>query len=149
MSWSNVKMSDVQVSNFTELPEGDFVFQIVPGASYRDRGGSQELSVQAVVVEGESKGRRTFLNFPDPESVSQNGKPKAWSAQQLKKLQLALGVDAEDGEDPVAYFHRPEVLNSQFTMTRARGNYIPNGATEAKIENKLFSVRPAVINASA
>lgn len=145
MAWSNIKMSDVQVSSFTELPEGDFIFSILPGASYRDHNGSQELSVQVAIAEGDLKGRRTFLNYPDPESTDKSGKPKAWSAQQLRKLQIALGVDPNDGEDPVEYFQRPEVLNSQFTMTRARGNYIPNGATEARIENKLFSVRPAVL----
>lgn len=153
MSWSNVKLADVKIEDkFPPLPEGDFVFTLVPGASYRERSFTSgdtnysvtELNVSAAIADGEHKGRRVFLTYPDPEFVSPKGKPSAWSAQAMKKLEIALGIDSLPGEDPADYFNRVAGMNATFGMELKKGTYTPQGAAEARVEPQLFSVHPAV-----
>ena len=55
--WENVKLADIQIekSGFAPLPEGEFVFQVLPGATYRTRqfpdGKSvTELNFQAAIA---------------------------------------------------------------------------------------------------
>lgn len=106
MAWTDVNLKDVVVEkpDFPEIPLGTYTFELLPGAKMDDYNG---VSVSAAVVtEGESRGRRAFFSFPDPTSLSQAGKPKSWSIQALKKFEVALGVEANDGESPTEYLNR-------------------------------------------
>lgn len=149
--WANIKLSDIALekTGFTPVPAGDYTFQIIPGAQYRTRqfpdGNSvTELNVQAAVAEGDHKGRRVFFNYPDPTSTNKDGKPKAWSKQALKKLEIVLGTDAFDGEDSAAYLNRVATTTAaRFAATLKQGTYIKAGQTEAEPELNLWSVRPA------
>lgn len=147
--WENVKLNEVKVDGPSPLPEGDFVFQLLPGASTRVRNDVEELVASAAIAEGEYAGRRVFLQYPDPESVDKNGKKRTWSAQALKKLELALGIDANAGEDPAAYLNRAAQMGAVFGATLEKGNYVPAGQTEPRVDLKLFSVRPASVAQAA
>lgn len=144
--WSDVKLSDIQLekSGFAPLPEGDFTFQLVPGAQYRERNGFTELNLSASIAEGELAGRRVFFSYPDPSSTNAEGKPKTWSKQALKKLQVVLGEEPLEGEDAVEYFNRISSSGvARFGAKLQKGNYIPQGQTEPRVELGLFSVKPA------
>ena len=149
--WSGVKLSDIQIEKgqFSPIPAGEYTFQLVPGASFRTRqfpdGNSvTELNVQAAIAEGEMKGRRVFFNYPDPASTNRDGKPKTWSKQALKKLEITLGVDAFEDEAPDTYLNRVATSGvARFAGTLQAGKYIKPGNTEAEAELNLWSVKPA------
>lgn len=161
MSWSNIKLADVQVetTKFPPLPAGDFTFTIVPGTAtnrnktYNVNGTTteiEELSVRVAIADGDRRGAQVFLSYPDPEATNPySGKSFAWSAQALKKLEIAIGIDSLPGEDPADYLNRVANQNATFGMTLQPGKYVPTGATEALVEPSLFSVHPAVVTATA
>lgn len=156
MSWTNVRLADVKVEKraFPAIPAGDYVFQLLPGgAAYRDRtinvNGQpttiKELNVRLAIATEPAKGRQLFVTYPDPEGVNpKSGKTFAWALQALKKLELALGVDAFAGEDTADYLNRAGAQNATFGGTLTPGTFVKEGATEAEPELNLFSVRPAV-----
>lgn len=112
MSWQNIDLS--KVSTQTEsIPAGTYTFELAAGASYDERTGAIKAS-GIVADENEYKGKRVFFSYPDPESLSSKGKVQAWSAQAFKRLEQAIGVDVESGEDKVAYLHR--VAGNRFSM---------------------------------
>lgn len=139
MAWTEINLKDVKPEVREEIPLGSYTFELMPGAKFDDYGA---VSVSAAVVsEGDARGRRAFFSFPDPTSVSQAGKPKSWSAQALKKFEIALGTDAEDGESPTDYLNR--VAGSRFgaevkLSTRTRQDGSP------RHEVNIFSFVPAV-----
>jgi hypothetical protein len=150
-SWANVKLSDIQVekSGFAPLPEGDVVLQLVPGAEYKsktfDDGNTvTDLNVQASIAEGDNKGRRVFIRFPDSTSKNKEGKLKTWSKQSLKMLQIALGVDPFEGETPAEYLNRVATTEAaRFGATLKKGRFIKTGNTEPEVEVGLFSFKAA------
>lgn len=149
--WSNIKLADIEPekSEFAPLPEGDYTFQLVPGAQYRTRqfqdGNSvTEINVIAAIVEGDHRGRRIFFNYPDPTSTNKDGKPKTWSKQALKKLETVLGESAFEGEDNVAYLNRIASGGAaRFSGSLKKGTYVKAGQTEPEAELNLWSVAPA------
>ena len=145
MPFIDVKLADVELEKPAGLPAGKYVFQLLPGAEVRNNKftNNEELNVSAAVAEGDSAGRRIFLTYPDPTSVSKNGKPMAWSAQALKKLEISLGVDSLPGENAAEYLNRVASRHGRFTITLGLDGYIKEGETEARIVPKLFTVGPA------
>jgi hypothetical protein len=146
MPFIDVKLADVELEKPAGLTAGKYVFQLLPGAEVRNNKftNNEELNVSAAVAEGDSAGRRIFLTYPDPTSVSKNGKPMAWSAQALKKLEISLGVDSLPGENAAEYLNRVALSgNGRFTITLGLDGYIKEGETEARIVPKLFTVGPA------
>jgi len=147
MAWSNVKLSDVQVEERAELTEGKYRFQLMPGITYRPNKftNEQEINVSAAVTEHPTlNGKRAFFTYPDPEGKSKEGKPKTWSAQALKRLEIALGVDTMPGEDPVDYLNRAASQNAVFTGRMKNRNFINgNGEATTKLEFSIFDVEPA------
>lgn len=137
--WQTVNLKDVKPEQRDEIPVGTYVFELMPGTKYDDYNG---VSVSAAIVsEGDTRGRRAFFSFPDPTSTSQAGKPKTWSAQALKKFEIALGIEAEDGESPTEYLNR--VAGTRFgaeikLSTRTRQDGSP------RHELNIFSFTAAV-----
>jgi hypothetical protein len=86
-----------------------------------------------------------FASFPDPSSITKEGKnagkPKTWSKQALKKLQVSLGYDPNPGETPADYFNRvAEGGNARVTATVTQR--IVEGK-EPKAAINIFSWGPA------
>ena len=146
MSWNDVTLADVkpEEKSFPQIPAGDYTFSIQPGAKVRvNNFGTEEIVVAAAIAEGDQQGRWVFMQYPDPESTNKEGKKQTWSAQALKKLEIALGTDALPGERSVDYLNRVASNGSRFKGTVAPANKIRNGETEPRNEFKLFSVAPA------
>jgi hypothetical protein len=146
MSWETVTLADIKPEEFSQVPLGDYTFTLQPGAKIRvNNFGNEEIVAMAAIAEGDQKGRCVFLQYPDPEVVNTNtGKKQTWSAQALKKLEIALGTDALPGEKSVDYLNRVAGNgHSRFKGTIAPANKIRNGEVEPRNEFKLFSVAPA------
>lgn len=147
MAWQDVKLSEVKPeSGYPAFEQGEFTFALNPGAATRiNNFGTEELVLSATAVEGPNTGQRIFLQYPDPNSVNdKTGKKATWSAQALKKLEIALGVEQEENETPVAFLNRVASNgHSHFKITMGPSNKVRNGETEPRVEPKLFSVGPA------
>lgn len=146
MPWGDVKLADVKTEAFSEIPAGTYTFTLLPGAQVRvNKFNTEELVVSAAISEGDFAGRRIFLQYPDPTSVNETtGKTADWSAQALKKLEIALGVEQTETETPDAYLNR--VANnghSSFTLQMGPSRKIRTGESAPRIEPKMFSVAPA------
>lgn len=108
MGWEQVTLSDTKIEKPAPVPAGKYIFTLQPGASYRQNpyNNVTELNVRFDVTEGEQAGRPVFVSYPDPTALNKEGKPMSWSAQALKKLEIALGQDALPGEDTASYLNR-------------------------------------------
>jgi hypothetical protein len=146
MPFVDVRLSDIELEKPSPLGLGTYVFQLLPGAEYRKNkfNDIEELNVSAAVAEGDQSGRRIFFTYPDPTVLSSKGKSLAWSAQALKKLEIALGTDALPGEDSATYLNRvASSAAARFTGTIAPSKYIREGETDPRPEFNIFSVAPA------
>lgn len=152
MAFETLVMSDIQVEQREQLPTGEYVFQLLPTAEIRINkyNGMQELNMSAAVAEGDHKGRRVFWNYPDPDPVDENGtplKPLKWSAQAMKKLEVVLGEDSQEGETPKDYFNRVASSgNARFSALygpNQKKPYIPQGSDVPRNELQIFSVKAA------
>lgn len=148
MGWSDVKLADVKVEDtqFPDIIAGTYTMTLQPGAHTRvNKFGTEELVIAAEIQDGPSAGRWTFLQYPDPTSVNETtGKAASWSAQALKKLEAALGIEQEETETPVEFLNR--VANNghaKFSLTFGPAKKIRIGETEPRIQPQLFSVAPA------
>lgn len=123
MGFELLKLAEVKLEKPEAVPAGNYIFKLQPGAAERVNPYSNvtELNVRFDVVEGEFSGRPVFFAYPDPESLSKKGKPNTWSAQALKKLEIALGVDAFEGEGTTEYLNRV-ALNGDARIT---GSILP------------------------
>src|SRR5690348_9537581 len=114
MPFVEVMLSDVEIEKPSPVPAGNYTFQVQPGAEWRDSRFSKnpqgepikELNVRFDIVEGEYAGRPVFVSYPDPTALSSKGKSLKFSAQALKKLEIALGTDSLPGEGAAAYLNR-------------------------------------------
>lgn len=148
MGFVELTLADVELEKRDfSIPAGTYVFSVLPGAEYRTNkfNGIEELNLSFAIAEGELAGRRVFQSYPDPTAISKkSGKPMSWSAQALKKLSVVIGHDPLPGEDTATYFNRIALTgNARFTGVMAPGSYIPEGATEPKVEFNIFNVSPA------
>ena len=132
MTWSNVDLTTVNPA-MEIVPAQEYVFSL-GGAKYGESDPNRIEVNASIVTEGDFTGRKIFWSYPDPS------KPKCeWAPKALKRLEMALGVDAEPMEDPVTYLNR--AAGSHFS-----GEVYHRPATNdypARAELKLNSVKPA------
>lgn len=162
MGWELVSLADTKIEKPAPVPAGaGYVFTLQPGSSYRVNpyNGISELNVRFDVTEGEFAGRPVFVSYPDPSAVGKDktnpqtgevipGKPMTWSAQALKKLEIAIGQDALPGEDTAAYLNRVALNgNARITASMLPGKpYVDKKTGEKKTEDPsfgIFTVAPA------
>lgn len=133
MTWQAIDLKNIN-PNLEIIPAKQYVFELLAGAKYGERDPGRIEANAAIVNDGEFTGRRLFFSYPDPTT-------KEWSPKALKRLEQSLGVDAEEGEDPVAYLNR--AAGSRFgaavTHTAPTPEY-PN----ARANLNIFSVKPSV-----
>lgn len=137
MSWRNIDLKNISLDNEL-IPAGTYVLEISPGAKFNDFG---TLQVQARVAdEGEFKGKVVFFSYPDPEGVSKDGKPMAWSATAFKRLTVAIGDDPLEGESPDTYLNR--VAGSRVSMPVV--HTVPTDEYPTiRLNPRIFNVKPA------
>jgi|HubBroStandDraft_5_1064220.scaffolds.fasta_scaffold206100_3 hypothetical protein len=137
MSWTNIDLSKISLD--TELiPEGVYTLELSPGAKYNDWGALQCQG--RVINDGEFKGKPVFFSYPDPEGVSKEGKPMAWSATAFKRLTVALGEDLTEGETPDVYLNRVAGTHFSAPITHT----VPTEEYPVKKLNvKIFNVKAA------
>ena len=157
MPFVEVKLSDVTLDKPAPVPVGEYIFQLRPGAQWRLNKFSniQELNLSASVAEGEYAGRVVFWKYPDPNGDPENGvAAKPWSAQAMKRLEHALGIDSTDGEGAAEYFNRAGLQMPRFSASivgetrknKETGEYEPylrEGETEPRPVFQIFSVSAA------
>ena len=151
MGFEVLTLADVKIDKPAAVPAGKgYVFQLQPGTTTRINPFNQieELNVRFDVADGEYAGRPVFVSYPDPSALNKQGKPMSWSAQALKKLEVALGTDALPGEDTVTYLNRV-ALNAHARITadiNPGRTYKDSKTGEEKTADpqfSIFSVSPA------
>lgn len=124
-SWSEVDLSGISLE-MELLPEGKYVFSLLPGAKY-NQWNPNKIEVGAKVEEGDFKGRVIYFSYGDPDKT-----PSMKTA--MKRLEVALaastGVEA-NGTDPLSYLNNADVVGGKF-LAPVRHRIIP--ATEEKPE---------------
>ena len=150
MAFVDVKLSDVELEKLASIPQGTYTFKLQPGAAYQTNkfNNVQELNVRFDVSEGDYAGRPVFVRYPDPTAIIQKGKnagkPMSFSAQALKRLEIALGEDALPGEDTATYLNRVATSgNTLITGTMIDASYEKDGKKVEKVEFGIFTVGPA------
>ena len=157
MSFVELRLDEVKIEKPKQVPAGDYTWQLLPVAQVRINKYTEqeELNLSAAIAEGDYAGRREFWNYPDPTQVSKKGKSLAWSAQAMKKLELALGLDALPGESAVDFFNRAAQsganrfgasLVDETRKDPATNKYVPfihTGETEPRTVLSIFSVHAA------
>ena len=152
MPFVELLLSETELEKPSPVPAGNYTFQVQPGAEWKDSKFGKdisgepikELNVRFDIVDGEYAGRPVFVRYPDPKAVSSKGKALTFSAQALKKLEIALGTDAMPGEGTAAYLNRVATSgNNRFGAAMLPGKYIKTGETEPEIEFGIFTVHPA------
>jgi len=137
VSWKTINLKDVPTQP-PVVPVGKYTFELTPGAKYNEAGAL--LAAGRIASDGEFTGRLVFFSYPDPESIDRGGKPNTWSATALKRLEVALGVDQQEGEDMAEF------------LNRAAGNKFGAKVTHSPVTDEyptprvsigLFSVEPA------
>jgi hypothetical protein len=152
MGFNEVVLADIELEKGpAPIPAGKYIFTLLPGTSVRvnEKTGEESLNVPLAIAEGDYSGRREWASYPDPNSITQTGKnagkPKTWSKQAMKKLQVSLGHDPLPGETPVDYFNRIAAGgNARFSGDMSPANFIKDGATEPEVRFNIFSPAPAV-----
>lgn len=150
MGFETVVAADVKLEKNIP-PPGDYVFQLMPGAEERPNKFTQvmELNLSAAVAEGDEAGKRVFFSYPDPTAIQQKGKNAgkrmAFSEQAMKKLEIALGVDALPGETFPEYFRRVSANGAaRFGGTIEKNLYVKDGKeVEGDPKFNIFSVKAA------
>lgn len=136
MSWTNINLKEINPAQLDLVAAGTYTFSLNTGAKYNDNGAI--LASATIESDGEFRGKRMLFSYPDPESISSSGKVQQWSSVAFKRLEVALGQDVEEGEDPVAYLNR--VAGSKFSA----GVVVKDDNTGTKRSNiQLLNVKPA------
>jgi len=146
MPFNDVLLADIELDKSgVQIPLGTYVFSLAPGSAYRPNkfSGVEELNVRFIVAEGDHQGKGIFQSYPDPTAVSKNGKSMAKFAQALKKLEIAIGIDAMPGEDTAAYLNRVATTGARVTADVVKDRFIKEGETEPKAVFGIWTVRPA------
>jgi hypothetical protein len=136
LSWTSINLKEVNPAQLDVVAAGTYKFRLNPGAKYNERGSI--LASATIESDGEFTGKRVLFSYPDPESVSQDGKVQTWSSVALKRLEVATGQEFEDGEDPVAFLNR--IAGSVFS-TKITTKEDATGTTRSNLQ--LLNVRPA------
>lgn len=135
--WTDFNLKDVN-PNLDAIPIKAYTWELLPGAKYDDK---ERLIVSAAIVnDGEFTGRRLQFSYPNPNSFDRNGKKNDWSGKILKRLENALGVEIEDGEDPAAYLNR--VAGNRFSAM-AKQSKVSEEYPNPRTELDIFNVKPS------
>lgn len=135
--WTDFNLKEVN-PNLEAIPVKTYTWELLTGAKYDEKG---RLIVSAAVVnDGEFTGRRLTFSFPDPTSFDRNGKKNEWSGKMLKRLENAIGIECEDGEDPSAYLNR--VAGNRFSAPVKQGKTSEEYPTPRN-ELDIFNFKPA------
>ena len=134
MSW-NINLKEINPAQLDVVAPGSYIFSLNAGAKYNDR--DAILASANIESDGEFRGKRMLFSYPNPESVSSEGKVQTWSSVALKRMEVALGIDCEDGEDPVTYLNR--VAGSKFAANVTVKEV--DGTKRSNIQ--LLNVKPA------
>jgi hypothetical protein len=146
MPFTDVTLADVELEKPQSIPVGAYKFKLQPGAQYRTNkfNGLEELNVRFDVTEGEYAGRPVFVNYPDPTATTKDGVSLKWSAQALKKLEIALGEDSLPGEDPQTFLNRVATSgNSLISAQMIDSSYVKNGTKVEQVKFGIFTVGAA------
>ena len=138
MGWENVDLSGVN-PNFELVAKGEYTFQVLPGAKIDDY---KRLDFPVnVVSDGDFKGRRLFLNLPDP--TSEGG---TWAPRHLKRLEQAVGIeqDKDANETVVAWMNRLGENFARFSAPLDHRTFKNKAGDDVTVEKvKLDKARPA------
>jgi hypothetical protein len=157
MPFVDVKLAEVEATkpDFT-IPVGTYKFKLQPGAEVRinrfrtDYSGQplEQLNVRFDVAEGEFAGRVAFATYDDPTALSKkSGEPNAWSAQALKRLEIALGEDSLPGETPEVYLNRVASNGNTFITAAMVDNSYTMKGTDTIVNKTKFGI--FTVNAAA
>lgn len=144
MGFETLSQSELKANTRPELPLGTYTFELA-GANVRqnERQGWEELSLRFVVAEGEHAGVNVFGNYPDPAATSKNGKSMAVMGGALKKLEIALGMDAVTGESTLDYYKRVASQRPRVQAQMVPERTIRQGETEPRPTFGIFTVAPS------
>lgn len=130
---SDVDLVNVPDSEFSALPEGDYV-AIMTSAEKKpnSKGTGSYLSCAYEVIDGQYKGRKVFdnMNLWNPNQTAVD-----IARRELKKLCGALGFAQQPSDSA-------ELLNKPFVMSLTVYQDTYNGKTSEK--NKIADYKPAV-----
>lgn len=138
MSWTNIDLTNVN-PNVELVAVGEYTFKL-GGAKYGDSDPNRIEVNATIATDGDFTGRKLYFSYPDP------AKPKCdWSPRMLKRLEVALGVDALPQQDPVEYLNgaagnifAAPVNHRKGGINPATGDNYPDRA-----EIDIFKVRAA------
>ncbi len=135
MGWENIGLKDVN-PNFELIGAGDYEFQILPGAKINDYN-SLDFPV-TVASEGDFKGRRLFVQLPDPAE-------QPWVTKQLKRIEQAVGLEKDDDvESVVQWMNRLGENFAKFGCPLVHRTYKTKQGDDRAVEQlKLDKARPA------
>jgi hypothetical protein len=137
MAWTEINLEGIS-TEMERLPEGNYVFELLPGAVY-NKWDNQKVDVAAKVSEGEFTGRVNYFSYPDPAKQD-------WSPQAFKRLEIAIvkngGEPIVEGEDPVAYLNKETSVGKKFIAKVTHREFTnKDGEKETKVDLKTFSVK--------
>ena len=138
MSWQDVDTSTVN-PNDELIPEGEYVFRLVRAALNPIKNNAIECRA-AIASEGEFQGRQVFFSYSDPSVYAQS--PKL-----VKRLEIALGIDAMPGEAPPDFLTRAAGMQPTFGGKVYHDKWTPDGSDQPRVSAKLnlWSVKPGVV----
>ena len=136
MSWEKVNLADVDTTP-KPVPDGTYTFRVM-NAEY-DQKFPGQLNINLQIADGDHQGRRIFASLPDPDKQD-------WAPKALKTLEVALGIDATDGEDPVVYLNRAASNgHSMFKAPLTTRSYTTQaGEPREKKQVMFFQAQPSV-----
>lgn len=133
-SWSEVDLTTVPTDTDL-LPEGKYEFELLPGARY-SKWDPDKIEAAGKTVGGEFPGRVKYFSYGDPKKVGD------WIRGVFVRLQRAMGVEMEPGEDPVAYLNREDVVGGHFTAKVYHRMWDKDGESQTKDDIKIGSIMP-------
>ena len=131
-SWSEVDLSTVP-SDIEILPEGKYVFELLPGARF-SKWDANRVEAAAKVVAGEFEGKIQYYSYPDPAKVGD------WVIGVLVRMAKAASCEIEENESPVDFLNR--VAGTKFKATVYHRTYDKEGEGQTKAELKIGSIMP-------
>lgn len=136
MSWNDVDLKSVSVT-LEPVAIGDYVFQLNAGTKRSDND-PDKIECSATVAEGQFAGRRIYFSYPSPQRFD-------WAPRVLKRLVMALGVDANEGEHPVDLLNRAvsELGGNARFMAPVKDGKTSEAYPTPKRELDIFKVRAA------
>jgi len=137
-TWTTINFSDINTQPEI-VPAAEYTFSL-NGAKYSELYPGNIEANATIVTEGDFTGRKLFFRYPDPSSLNRKGEPNDWSPKALKRLEMALGIDINAGEDPVEYLNRAAGAHFRATVSHSKPtDEYPN----PRANMNLFSVAPA------